>query len=802
MKTLSRNTVYIMFVVLLLLSLPSGICLGSDGKLSFDRESARTLGKIAVNKLREMEKEREAGAESLKNMISSDLKAHKERETSWEKTGENLSGEQRERWKREVGLILEGINRDKAEGVGDIFEKWEIEDMLKCPDDVVSSYLNRSLGETYDPSDTSTVFSGARKEACDEQLKEMVSNTYPTESQVEKIAGNSFERGILRSELLKILAGNQKVPAVFEENEKVLGDNFIDPILDDALKQLEEQQNIAKNFLGSGYTPEDIEQSGFDKLSKDKKRLEKERKGQKVTSKVYGLFPKAAERIRSRAKKLASERFQNELGNIIVEIGKDAVKELILGNLPAHTNESKSRESVLEHFKKRITDSAVSYYASKVPKEKQPKFRKYLEGLVSTDGDCKDALDDLVYRSLKDDIAGARKEISEEQFREFFGPLDKGTWKPDKKKEIESRLNSFSIFVAEPLEKSGISSKSFDPDKMLEETISKVKAKLEALISAGVKALRKQMKIVNDTEGTVKSDIKNLQDLTLESLMSYYSDKVLSKWSDSSPPQDYKALFDSVNDEIRRRSKDIVKDKTDRRVKIEEDRIAALKKAEDDRAAALKAEEERKRQQAVSDSMEQLNGIFGEGTVPGTGTGSQDQDPNASTDSDGKMKGRGGPNLGGGGGGMPDTNGVNRIDAIIDIDYEDGNFTANIMFPEDTPYSFKFELSRGGSIDNAYLTRTMATVQKLFEKWLNSFDVNDKKVELFVIARIFELRVYYGIVYSFRESLRRAGKAAEIKDLKINWYDGLFNRRFKGSPKIEETIRIRSRSLKSQKKMV
>lgn len=481
-------------------------------------------------------------------------------------------------------------------------------------------------------------------------------------------------------------------------------------------------------------------------------------------------------------------------------VNKDHLKSMMNSNLAGHTSKDNSWNLCWASVCRGVQDLAVDKYLESVPEAKRPEFRKFLEGLLSDIDSCKDAMKKLVEQSLGTSFANARQEICDEQFRRFFGPLANGSWKPSNE-EIDRHYNKPSIEISEPLKMPGVSSESFDPANLLEETRNRVLEAERGIIAEGVNGLKGQMDLVEKTEPEIKAELqKAAESPTVEDLTKTFSGKVKSQWSGMKLAEKYADLFQRVSDDIRRRAKDMLPLEIARRERIKQqedqrkrtqDRIAAVIAGERAAAEARKAEEAKK--------AAEVGRKAGVG-VPGSGKGMAGQ-PGESGGGGGSGEGMGGgagagigPGTGpGGGGGVEGGEGQRPIDVLLDIDYEMGKITASIIFPKKGPVSFEFVLGMAGNINPHFLTESMLKAQALFEAWLRNSVASgeeNKDINLYVVARIFDGRVYYSIVFNFRECLKNALKSVGDQRLKVHWYDGLFDKKEKSKREIPPEIRI------------
>lgn len=726
MNSASRP-ICILVLIFSFIPLHSKHCLGADGQLSFQRESARLAAKMAINKLQERGNVFTIEVESLKDKMTSNTAKYQKGKVSWTELREKARTDFINWYEKEVEIILQGLNRNKPKEVVNYFTKEEIESWSRPSGETIDAFLINNFGTDYDPQDKTSVFSKSRKKACEEQWNEMILNVYPTETELE-----THPREKIYSKLVNEATNNQKGIIIFEENKALIGTGYVDRILDDAYDQLNRQRSIVGYFSGGGIERNEIERFIYDTLQEYQNNLKKARMGKTIAKKVYSVFPSVEKQIKSKSNELAKARFINELGKVKLYIGKDNIKDVIKKDMLTHANRSKSWEIIVNRYQQTIQSKAIGNYVAKVPKLKQLDFHSYLIELANNDRDCKQAITKMVERNLEQDFSDTRLEISQEQFSELFGPLKNGTWKPQEQ-EIDSRYNATEeeIAIWEPMKMLGICSKPFDQEVLLEETCKLVHEKEKALIKRGLDALKTQMRIVKDCEPEVNKKRDRMENPNLEKLTQIYTTRVKSIWSEWSESQlagEYRGLFKRTIEEIEIRAKAMMKDRT---------YIARL-------------EENERRIGDPSEGRLVKSGLDGDG--------------------------------------LGDPYGVYSVDTIIDIDLVNDRFVVDIMFPERTPYTFEFSMGRPGGVDKTTLEVYVARIQSLFEMWFQSFE-EDERRQHYVLARIFEGSVYYDIIFGIRESVRKATKTVRTRNLNVYWHDHRFSDKSeKGKREISDFI--------------
>ena len=755
MKTLKKKLIVVSLAILLL-----RLCLGSSNQFSADKENAKNAAKAFIESIQERAKNRLADSDQLVKMMTANVASHQDRTKSWSLLQQEEKNNDLLIWyTKEVNLLLQGLNQKKPEGLDDFFTSEEKAVFLKCPDGVIGTYLTNNFGKSVD--EQTSIFAKARKKACDLQVDKMVKDVYPSEEEVDTALNQGNMRG-LQSKILERLVKRQAEP-VFSENIAVLGANFVDPILKDAENQSQNQGSIVSQSSGASYVvPEDIANSIQNEIVRYQENLKKEKQGKTIATKVYNTFPSVKSRVATKSEEIAIKRFRDSVADMTLSIDKNTLRKLMEVSLSSHTNKNQSWESCLKSFHDVLANRAIDAHAAKAQESKRTVFRQFLSSLIfNSDQSCKDAVNRLVEKSLKDSFDSIRKEIGEEQFKEFFQPLERKTWKPSEE-EIDSWYNR-PLNISQPLRMPGISSKSFQEGSLLEETVELVLQAEQTVLRRGISALRDQMSTVEGLESQVQREVaaSTAEPLPLNKVIQSYTEKVKTAWPSSDYSKDYPNLFKRAEKDIDMRARKILE--------------AEIKHRADDKTA----KDAQARPQIQSRGTPKTLGV-------GSGTGSSGGS---------KGPGGGGPGTGGGiggGGGLGKEKkeiGDEMPDVILDFSYQRGSFYVDIMFPKEENRE-KVELQMQGSMKRNLTILLQAT--DIFSRWLT--DVSQKaepdqqEINVYVFARVFnEESVLYSLPCYFRKTLVAALQRIGDKRIKIHWFDDLFDEpddvdTYKGKP--------------------
>ena len=727
-------------IIVSLIALLSGLCLGSSNQFSAEKKNACNAAKAFIGSIQERAKNRLVDSDQLVKMMTTNVAGHQDRTKSWDILQQEEKNNDLLGWyTKEVDLLLQGLNQKKPAGLDDFFTPEEKSAFLKCPDEVIKAYLNNNFGKSVD--EQTSIFAKARKKACDLQLDNMAKDVYPTEEEVDT-ALNQNKVSDLGNKILEKLIKRQTGP-IFSENIAALGSSFIEPVLKDAEEQFKRQGSVLSQSYGGSYVvPEDIASFIQNEIVQYQEALKKEKQGKTIASKVYNIFPSIKGKLAAKSSEIAIKRFRDSVADMTLSIDKDALKKMIRDSLSNHVGKDQSWGTCLKSLYDSLANKAIDAHAAKAQESKRTAFRQFLSSLIfNSDQSCKDAVSGLVEKSLRDSFDSIRKEISEEQFKEFFKPLEGGTWKPSED-EIDKWYNK-TLDISEPLKMPGISSKAFDPADLFEETVEMVLQTEKTAINKDLSVLRNQMTAVDNFEAQIRKEVETTSP-TVEKIIQSYTEKI---------KKDYPNLFKRVQDEIRRRARDILEAEIKRREAV----------------VAQAAKDAQARSQVQSKGTSKTLSVGG-------GTGSNDG-------GDSKGPGGGGAGTGGGtgegkGSGKEEKELGDEIpDVLIDFSYRGGSDYADIMFPKEekrTGAKLKIESGRKRNLPNLLIATDV------FYQWLKDVsqkaEPDQKEINVYVLARVFSGdSVLYSAVYYFRDCLIAALKRVGDERIKIHWYDQLFD---------------------------
>ncbi len=372
----------------------------------------------------------------------------------------------------------------------------------------------------------------------------------------------------------------------------------------------------------------------------------------------------------------------------------------------------------------------------------------------------------------------ARQDVSQTQFNNLFPTLVDGSWKLSET-DVQRRYNQDHKKDNDRLIQNFLAGK-----QVIEETDLLVQKAVYRLADRGDAAIMHQMSLAQDNRQRSKENVDRLflevadsemkMDWVLAQLVAKATKEVQEDWSHTALSGSYPQLFDLVKDQIRKDIKDLIPMELKRREEIRQTGIVQTSEKEKSAQGKTLFVQTEKTRQREKQSKEFTPQAREKGEYKETGKAQG-----------GRAKGLSGYGEG---------SGEKELrDVIIDIEIENEKIViVSVTIGDDTPFTFTFPL-RKENYKN-YRERVAPHLAHVEERLAACFSerVQDFRFEpVYIVTRVFHVRVPYGFVYDLRESVQKAVNALGGKKLPIYWYDGFYLE--KGPVSILE---IRKKSIK------
>jgi hypothetical protein len=672
--------------------------------------------------------------------MEQNIKAHQELHNSEAICKEVVNKYYTELYQTHVQRILEDLNKDRPEQINSWFTEKEKITFLKLKETTQLGIQKQFLDQ----------YKRARKQACQNQMKRLIRDISPTEFEFENIKPD-----ILRANLLARLIKKQKEP-IYAENRTSLVSEIIAPILREAERQRQEQKRFVEGIDSGGHIlPREIEKHIREALNKYIQSLHEKHKNLGLSTKVYEVFPSVNQKIGMRSALLTRNAFLNHLTSYYCSIDPNGLYHLIKDNLNMHTESRESWLLCYARFKDQIYEGAIEKYTTLLEPEKKKEGKIFFHKEILKD-QFQDASENLIERNLRKDFVKTRAGIAKEQYKTFFSPLFSNQWRPSYD-DIDSRYHDSSLEILVPFSFKGISNGPYQHSVLLEETKGMVLEYEKKVLEEGLRALREQMNLVETLESEMKEYL--LQSVYLPSLdifIDTYTNKVLQKWKSHSLNLKYPNLFERVEKDIDKRAKAILLS------------VENMKKSD---VIVYNAAEYNDSHQAKQKR-----------------TGDNASSPSENNPGDIK----------GGAGGQKQKNGAIQLhkgtkspEVIIDLNYKGGGIIIRLTFISEGSC---FEMFINENIERDAIA--LMKIQENLSKWLAQDNRRSKKLNIYVLTRIFHRKICYGLVYDLRNCADQAIQKYFDSQIKLHWYDDLCNESEWDNLKITEEQKRKSMLLK------
>ena len=720
------------FFVCVALFLDAYSTVGADDELERKKLSVLLLVDSAVKAIEGQPVE----AQSIYRAITGDKAHHQERRNSYESSRLNAEETLIKDLKKKLNPIF------NASGLLQIDPSWcrkiEKQALLKAGP-YIEENLTRNFGES---------FERARSNAVREQQESLAKVARPqTRQDYEKIEKRSPG---LRDDLLRRSTQTYSEP-IFSENLDYLGGK-IDEIIREARQQYNRQRTIVRDSQGGGkeaITLHSIQTAILKELENYRSSLQH----------PYDIFPSVKKSILPRAKEIALKKFEIWAESVDITIPDKKIRDTIQKNIPRHRIRSESRQLVMRTFLPEIQKKTMEDYTKALPMAEKKGLQQFLKAQPSYSIQVEKVTENSIMR-----FSAVRGAIGEEQFAHTFPDLAVGSWKLGKD-AVQRRYNRDKRKDNQRIVAALLSNKS-----LLEETETMVAETVKRLADKGDLALKQQMLLVDGyrkkTEKETQILFQQVSDdelgtnAAIDRLVAIASKEIGQTWSDMALSKVYPALFDPVEDQIRKEVKDLLPIEMKRREAL---RRSGTKKVLDqpETGAAGNKQSLRSGLKETSRKGEKRFGESGtvsekEGTGKTIGTGAGGKGPLRS----GKK-------------------GITSLTVFIDIDIESEKIViTTVRIDETDSFIFTFPLGRENNKRfQALVSHQLETFEHRIKEVFSAIPEDSTIRFVYCVTRMFHVRVPYGLVYDLRKRFSKALNTGSSKRFSLFWYDGFFSKK-------------------------
>ncbi|MBS7286223.1 MAG: hypothetical protein KIH06_03060 [Kiritimatiellae bacterium] len=402
-------------------------------------------------------------------------------------------------------------------------------------------------------------FERERREAVDQQAKNLVSATRPTEKEFEEKPTEQLKR-----EMAERIVKAQK-QAVFEENLQYISEKIVAPVLRSAEDELKRQREYLMRARSDASSPTGLKSELEERL----KANVSERSRDVPAEEAWGVFPSV---LKDALPKAVERRIVNKMkarmNDVKLNVDVAEVAKIISGDIASHAKYSASEKKFAFIYSCAVLTNALEATLREARESERAELEDFLLRRMGSEDVIK-ALEKVVRREIMPKWKVARAEIASTAAKKIWPSLDDGTWYPEAylADEVLSRSDYIKSIRAWR-EIKGLESlaRSSGDKKVMEESLKFADERVKAAFELARSAISAQNKTVDSTHESVLSEVKAkkaVSPVTLNEVISMITDatekmwskeRVAKLWSDGGAPKNaaeqHVALFPSVKNRI------------------------------------------------------------------------------------------------------------------------------------------------------------------------------------------------------------------------------------------------------------
>lgn len=747
-------------IALLAMALRGGVdsLLAGDESVKARRETVRLTAKLLVEELGKNIENAPIDENALRGAMSISPAEHVERRKSKELLRGQLRRRFRENYQREVKRVIDRLNTETPENIESWFSDEDANHFSKIPEEAIKKNLDDKFLKT---------FKRVRDQACRQQFVDITNELYPNVQDVE--TANSDKLKLRMKETLEKAKASR---ILFEEVAEKLNETFVEEIIADAEAQKHSQLAIVeKSESNDSLLPSFIINDIEKRLGLAREDLERREISFGAPDKVYDTFPSVRKATKIKATSLAKQSFINSLEKMNFSIDEERVRRLIVSDYPAHRERRASLDVCYETYSEPIISHAIKVAARPLNGRQRAEGVDFMTNLALTDDACQRALKRMALRSLKGSFDVVRKEIRNDQLKEYFEPLADGSWEPE-----TARIESFhrvagNVHVDEPLREKSISNLPLTPNVLLDETRELVSEKVDYYMNEGRRALTAQLKITDDVEKNIERTLPDQLAHKPQTNNGVFQRLLAFVNLADDAPQTNSKEFDAV---VKTFTSEVKKQWERQRVILLWKEIDNLPVNRDTKYAELFPMVHQEIEKRVKAMLH------------------REQDPETTT---AEINAGDGEKEGGGGGAA--THSAPRtttkqvaVDLIIDVDVDGERLVVDFL-RGDQPTETK-------TLPMAAFARRSSSVEldgllpELTTKWLRDQDRRGEHVRCSVFVRVFHEGVPYGVIAGLRDHFKKRLESIKPDNVSIQWFEKYYRSSFKkGTRNVPDSYRSR-----------
>jgi len=374
-------------------------------------------------------------------------------------------------------------------------------------------------------------FKNERAAACAAQAKSIAAAIRPAEAEFE-----SKDEDQLRLLMSEKVAAAQKEP-VFEENLDYISEQIVNPLIDDAKREMKRQREYLSRTRCEAYAPSALAKELEDNL---RRNVEERKAKSKDPSKEWGIFPGTlAAALPPAVEKRVLDRVTRCVDDVKVDVDAAAIAKRMDKEPKEHYRAADSERRFRTEFATDVLNGALARAQSEAPTAERGEFAAYVKEHVE-DAALKKAVEARVRRDLLPALKAARAQISSDEMQSRWPMLTDGSWYPEAgfADAILARSDSTEA-IGNWRELSEMSELTRSGKTLLEETGKLADKSVVKAFDRARSALAAQNQLVDKAHPAVLSDAKERKNSFFSitpdfaKVVQMLTEEVEKKWSEN-----------------------------------------------------------------------------------------------------------------------------------------------------------------------------------------------------------------------------------------------------------------------------
>lgn len=344
-------------------------------------------------------------------------------------------------------------------------------------------------------------FADERAAACAAQAKSIAAVIRPAEAEFETTDEDS-----LRLAMCEKVATAQKTP-VFEENLAFISEKIVDPLIDDARREMRRQREYLSRTRCEAYAPSALARELESNL---RRNLEERRAKSKDPTREWGVFPATlAAALPPAVARRTLDRVSRCVDDVKIEVDAAAIARRMDREPKAHYRATESERRFRTEFATEVLDGALARAQAEAPAAERGEFAAYVKEHAA-DPELAKAVEARVRRDLLPALKAARAQISSDEMQSRWPTLTDGSWFPsaDFADAVLARSDS-SEAIGKWRDFGEMSELAKSGQTLLEETGKLADKSVAAAFDRARNALAAQNQLVDRAQPSVLADAKD-----------------------------------------------------------------------------------------------------------------------------------------------------------------------------------------------------------------------------------------------------------------------------------------------------